>query len=102
MCIGTPMKISAISGNYALCDGRGEHARINTALVPEVAAGDWVLVFQDSAREHISAQRAQEINATLDLMLAALQGPDNHPPVGFVLPSALSHGQLALLCGATP
>ncbi len=38
------------------------------------APGDWLLVFLGDARERIDAERVSEVNATLDLMLGAMQG----------------------------
>ena len=100
MCIGIPMQISRTEPGHALCQGRGQQRRINTALVDSVAPGDWVLVFIDSAQELLSPERAQEINATLDLMEAALQGEAHDVSVGFALPSAMSQADMAALCGA--
>lgn len=100
MCIGIPMQITALEPGHAQCLGRGEHRRINTALVGPLAAGDWVLVFMDSAQEHISPERAQEINTTLDLMAAALHGDGHDLTVGFSLPSAMSREQILALSGA--
>ena len=102
MCIGIPMQISALEPGHAQCQGRGEQRRINTVLVGPLAVGDWVLVFMDSAQERISPARAQEVNATLDLMAAALQGEHHDLTAGFALPSAMSREQILALSGATP
>ena len=51
MCIGIPMQVIEADGRFALCEGRGERRRINTALVGGVAPGDWLLVFLGDARE---------------------------------------------------
>ncbi|CAG0906858.1 unnamed protein product, partial [Darwinula stevensoni] len=60
--------------NTAKVVGRGEHKRINTALVGHVNIGDWLLIFMNDAREILSPQRAQEIDATLNMVEAAMQG----------------------------
>lgn len=99
MCIGIPMQITAIEPGHALCSGRGQHRRVNTALVSPVSVGDWVLIFIDSAQECIAPQRAQEINATLDLMEAVMQGEHTDAVLGFALPSAMSREQLLVLSG---
>jgi hydrogenase expression/formation protein HypC len=101
MCIGIPMQITAIEPGHALCSGRGVHRRVNTALVGALALGDWVLIFIDSVQEHISFERATEINATLDLMQAAMHGESAGMAVGFSLPSAMSATELKTLFGAT-
>lgn len=94
------MQVRTLEPGHALCQGRGPERRINTALVGTLVPGDWVLVFMESAQELLSQQRAQEINATLDLMDAALKGEPHNLAVGFSLPSAMSQTQLVALCGA--
>ncbi|MEO8119320.1 MAG: HypC/HybG/HupF family hydrogenase formation chaperone [Rhodoferax sp.] len=100
MCIGIPMQVVAVEPGHARCQGRGEYRRVNTALIGAVVADDWLLIFIDSAQERISIERAQEINATLDLMEAALRGESRERSVGFSLPSAMSREQLLMLSGS--
>ncbi len=95
MCIGIPMQVIETDGRLALCEGRGERRRINTALVGDVAVGDWLLVFLDDARERIDVDRATEVNAALDLVLAAMQGIDAHHDVDFAASIAESPEQMA-------
>ena len=99
MCIGIPMQVLALEPGHALCAGRGEQRRVRTALVGEPAIGDWLLIFLDSAQERISAARAGEVNATLDLLCAARSGQGADADAGFVLPSSLSREQLLALSG---
>jgi hydrogenase expression/formation protein HypC len=101
MCIGIPMQVIAVEPGHAHCHGRGEVRRVRTALVSAVTCGDWLLVFLDSAQEHLSAERAQEINATLDLVEAALHGQGHEGEAAFALPSSMSREQLLALAGAT-
>ncbi len=100
MCIGIPMQVSAIEPGHAWCEGRGERRRVNTALVGEVVAGDWLLVFLGDARERIDAERAAEVSATLDLVLGAMQGESLGAEAGFELPSRMSAEQLRQLAGS--
>ena len=100
MCIGIPMQVIEADGRHALCEGRGERRRINTALVGEVRPGDWLLVFLDDAREAIDAQRAAEVNAALDLVLGAMQGTALPDDIDFALPSQMSPEQMRALTGA--
>ncbi|WP_310732431.1 HypC/HybG/HupF family hydrogenase formation chaperone [Rubrivivax gelatinosus] len=79
--------------------GRDRTQPVETALVGEVAPGDWLLVFLDSARERIDAARAAEVDATLDLLEQALGGGHADAAAGFVLPSAMDATQLAALTG---
>jgi len=82
MCIGLPMQVMRTEPGHALCAGRGESRRVRTALVGEVAPGDWLLLFIDSAIERLDAGRAAEINATLDLLQAAIAGPSGSTEAG--------------------
>lgn len=99
MCIGIPMQVIEADGRFALCEGRGERRRINTALVGDVAPGDWLLVFLDDARERIDAARTAEVNAALDLVLGAMQGADLAVDIDFALPSQMNADQLRALTG---
>jgi hydrogenase expression/formation protein HypC len=105
MCIGLPMQVLATEPGFATCAGRGgEQRRVRTALVGAVAPGDWLLIFIDSAQEHISAERAAEVNATLDLLQAANSGHTLDPfaDVGFELPSRWSTAELQALSTGAP
>lgn len=103
MCIGIPMQVLHTEPGHAVCVGRGQQRRVRTALVGAVAAGDWLLVFIDTAQTRLDTRQAQEINATLDLLQAALQGDDTlAPPPAFVLPSSWTAAQLRALAGAAP
>lgn len=102
MCVGIPMQVMAIEPGYAHCDWRGETRRVRTALVGDLRVGDWVLVFIDSAQERITPERAQEVNATLDLLAAANAGLPADAHAAFELPSQMSREQLLALSGHTP
>ncbi|AOW14738.1 hydrogenase [Hydrogenophaga crassostreae] len=99
MCIGIPMQVTAVEPGHAWCEGRGERRRITTALVGEVAPGDWLLVFLGDARECIDATRAHEVDSALDLVLGAMQGLDVAGGAGFSLPSQMTADQLSVLAG---
>jgi hydrogenase expression/formation protein HypC len=106
MCIGIPMQVQALEPGHAVCVGRGERRRVRTALVGEPQPGDWLLVFLDSAQERISAARAAEVDATLDLLAAVQAGLGGQggaaQEAGFALPSLLSANDLRALTGAVP
>jgi hydrogenase expression/formation protein HypC len=107
MCIAIPMQVTRtepghawVIGNGNDDSGRGEEQRVNTALVGERAVGDWVLVFLGSAREHIDAERAAEVNALLDLIRQPEARQRDHAiDLGFDLPSAMSAEQLSAFNG---
>lgn len=101
MCMGIPMQvIELLPPGWARVQGRGEVKRIDTALVGELALGDWVLVFIDGARERLSPERAAEVDAALDLVAQAMAGATElAEDPGFALPSAMSDEQLRALTG---
>ena len=93
------MQVLAARPGSAWCrDRHGREQRIDTALVDDCTVGDWLLVFIDAAREHLSAERAAEIDATLALLDAALAGTPLND-AAFALPSAMSAADLAGLLG---
>jgi hydrogenase expression/formation protein HypC len=95
------MQVLSVEPGFALVQGRGETRRIKTTLIGDCTAGDWLLTFIDDAREVISAGRAQEVNATLDLLQAVMEGDlsTGDTAAGFVLPSAMSAADLQRLTG---
>ena len=95
MCMGIPMQVLVSQPGWAEVSGRGETRTVNTRLVGDTAPGQWLLIFLNDAREQITAQRAMEVNATLDLLQAAMLDPDEsafgaHAAASFDLPSAMS------------
>jgi hydrogenase expression/formation protein HypC len=104
MCIGIPMRVVESWSGQALATGRGRTETIDTRLVGDCSAGDWLLVFMQAARERLDTDRAREIDAALDLLEGGLAGEhDASDPAdpGFRLPSALSAADLAALTGAS-
>jgi hydrogenase expression/formation protein HypC len=101
MCIGIPMQVLAVEEGFAQVQGRGETRRIKTALIGDCRVGDWLLIFIDDAREVISAGRALEVNATLDLLQVVMEGDLStaDTDAGFALPSAMSAADLQRLTG---
>jgi len=74
MCLGIPMQVVAVDGAFAWCEGRGRRERLNTLLLEEVFAGDWVYAVLGQAREKLTTDRVNEINLALDGLAAAMQG----------------------------
>ena len=74
MCLGIPMQVVETEGVFAWCDGRNGRQRINTMLVGDVAPGQWLLTFLDTAREVIDAERALLVNSALDALDLAATG----------------------------
>jgi len=103
MCIGIPMQVIATEPGFARVSGRSETRRIKTALVGDVVNGQWLLVFLDDAREVLTPERAAEVNATLDLLAAAMGAGDAgsaNADAAFALPSAMDMDALRRLTGA--
>ena len=104
MCIGIPMQVLSVETGFAQVQGRGESRRIKTTLIGDCAVGDWLLTFIDDAREIISLERAIEVNATLDLLQAVMDGglsagSSGNTEASFALPSAMSAADLQRLTG---
>jgi hydrogenase expression/formation protein HypC len=99
MCMGIPMQVQEVEPGHVWAFGRGERRRVDIALVGECQPGEWLLVFMDSARERIAAERAAEISSALDLLEAALAGDPARAQaaVSFSLPSHMDAAELARL-----
>ena len=65
MCLAVPGRIESIDGEIAVVDIVGNRVKAMTALVPEAAVGDWVLVHAGLAVNVMSEAEARE---TLALM----------------------------------
>ena len=75
MCIGVPMQvIEASAAGGALCEGRGERAHLDFALLGEQPAGTWVLAFRGAAIRVLSNDEAKATNGALDALAAVLAG----------------------------
>lgn len=74
MCIGIPMQIVTVEGDYAWCEGMNERKHIDTLLVGRQPPGAWVLVFLNSAREVLSVEEAQRITQAVQAVNLAMQG----------------------------
>lgn len=60
MCLTYPVKIIAVHNGLAKISGKD--LEIKTALVPDAAPGDWVLVNANLALKKISEKEAEDIN----------------------------------------
>lgn len=89
MCLGIPMRVERVEGGVTWCAGRDGRRAISTLLVGDCAPGDWLLTFLDDARERISAERASEIEAVLELLRLAVDGGHDDVEAPFALPSSL-------------
>ena len=74
MCIGVPMQVIEAGFGAALCRARdGEH-RVDTRLVGDVEAGEWLMVFLGAARERMSEEAARRSADALEALEKAMRG----------------------------
>jgi hydrogenase expression/formation protein HypC len=66
MCLAVPAKLMEVAGDRAVADLHGNRVDVNTMLVPEVAAGDWVLIHAGFAIQHLDEADAQRTWAVLE------------------------------------
>ena len=68
------MRVVSIEGMAAVCEGRGERARLDLSLVETPAPGDWILSFRGAAMRKMTAEEARQTDAALDALAAVLAG----------------------------
>jgi hydrogenase assembly chaperone HypC/HupF len=71
MCISYPGRVVAIEGGQAIVDTIGRRRRASTLLLPEVAAGDWVVVGAGSILRRLDQTEAAALTEMLDTAVAA-------------------------------
>ena len=65
MCLGIPMKVKKIKGDFAQVESGRLTRTINIQMMPNIKLGDYVIVHAGFAIEKVDPQRAKE---TLDLI----------------------------------
>lgn len=65
MCLGIPMKVAKIKGQFGWVKTGGLTRQVNIQMVPDVQIGDYVIVHAGFAIEIIDPKAAQE---TLSLL----------------------------------
>lgn len=60
MCLGVPMKIRSISGDFAEVESGRLLRNANIQMLPGLKTGDYVLVHAGFAIQKVSPQRAKE------------------------------------------
>ncbi|MEW5919599.1 MAG: HypC/HybG/HupF family hydrogenase formation chaperone [Bacillota bacterium] len=74
MCLGIPMKIVEIVNNFtALAETMGVRRSVRIDMVPEVAAGDYVLVHAGFAMQVIDTEDALDRMQYLETILVKLE-----------------------------
>lgn len=74
MCIGIPMQVVEPGEGVAICTDGGQEHRIDTRLVGEVEAGEWLMVFLGAARERMSEEASRQTADALRALEMAMRG----------------------------
>jgi hydrogenase expression/formation protein HypC len=68
------MRVVETHSHFAVCETGSRQKRVNTLFVGEVEAGQWLLVFLDSAREILTEEQALQLNNALLAVDQAING----------------------------
>ena len=83
MCVAIPYKVLEVNeGGRALIEDGGMKQEISTLLVPEVKAGDYVLVYLGSATARIEEEEAREVMRLFQEIAEAEIALNSHPLQG--------------------
>lgn len=66
MCLGIPMKVKKIEGNFAQVESGRLIRTINIQMMPQVKVGDYVIVHAGFAIERVDPQKAKETLRLID------------------------------------
>lgn len=92
MCIGIPMQVVEAHGLYAICQDPQGTMEVDTRLVGQARAGQWLLVFLGTAREILDETTALSMRDAVSAMQRIMTGDtrvdqlfsdliDREPPV---------------------
>jgi hydrogenase expression/formation protein HypC len=82
MCLAVPAQVKRCEGNDAVVDLHGNRVRVNTALVPDVKEGDWVLVHAGFAIQQLNAEELEETWAVLEDLEKSIAAEDERKEGG--------------------
>lgn len=102
MCVGVPMRLTAVDGIVGHADDRGTAHLLDLSLLPDAHAGDWVLGFLGTAREILPEAEALLIRKALDglaQVMAGGDGGDAFADLDARVPALPPHLQAALDAG---
>ena len=68
------MRVIEAHAHFAICESGDTRKRVNTLFVGDVAPGQWLLVFLDSAREVLSEEQALQLRNALRAVDEVMQG----------------------------
>jgi hydrogenase expression/formation protein HypC len=76
MCLAVPVQVAALlDGQWVEIEVGGIHSRISTALIDDVAVGDYVIVHAGFAITRLDVAEAEKTLALFDEIVAHLKGP---------------------------
>ena len=76
MCVAVPGRVEAVEGPVATVDVGGATVKARLDLLPEVVAGEWVLIHAGFAIESIDEAAALETRALLEEAARLREGDD--------------------------
>jgi hydrogenase expression/formation protein HypC len=74
MCIGVPLQVQELDGEFAWCVDGPDRQRLNMMLLGPQPVGSWVLAFQGSARQALDEAAAQQMRQARLALAAVLRG----------------------------
>ena len=66
MCVTAPARVLAVDGDFALVDLDGVSRHASLVLLPNVTAGDWVLVGAGLVLETLTDAEVRDLNEMLE------------------------------------
>jgi hydrogenase expression/formation protein HypC len=76
MCLAVPVRVVAVLGDqWVEIEVGGIHSRVSTALIDEVAVGDYVIVHAGFAITRLDVEDAEKTLALFDVIAAHLGEP---------------------------
>ena len=70
MCITAPSRVLELGEGVAVVETAGRRRRASTAVFPDVAIGDWVLVGAGTILRRLDPAEARELSQTIDAAVA--------------------------------
>jgi len=66
MCLGIPMKVMKIQGNFAQVESGRLLRKVNIQMLPGIRPGDYILVHAGFAIQKVDPQKARETLRIVD------------------------------------
>jgi hydrogenase expression/formation protein HypC len=82
MCITAPARVLAVDGDVAAVELDGRRRLASLAVLPDVVAGDWVIVGAGTVLRRLDPADAEDLTDRIETARAieALRGPDPRSP----------------------